>query len=460
MKLTFDKIVILLSSSLIVVFIVLLYALWAHPILQVMVGYSAQIGCLQNFVSGRDPAFTYTRELSAWTAAPTKIKNNSVEASVPFLPFYKQTATFMPHIGCVLAYAPQGASKKNVGAYGEKEIYYEFKKNYLPIKPQKLPRRINTRIQKIADEYVARKYLFTRGLVIAKNGVIIAESYGDGANATTPHPGWSVTKSLLHALYGVAQQDKLLNFNAPPPVLIWSGLGDRRSKITFDEMFRMSSGLVFDETYFPPSDVTKMLFNKTDAGKFAAEKFLEATREKRWHYSSGTTNILSWIYVNELKKKKRDPIAYMRNKLFKPLGMSSMVVSPDYVGTPIGSSYGFATAEDWLKLGQLYLQNGRWRGTQIVPANWVKKASSSPTKGSKGQYSHHWWINDPENKFVRKYPSAPKNAFWASGFNGQIVMVLPSQKIVITRLGWTEGEKTELDGLIKQILATQNAKKN
>lgn len=460
MKLTFDRIVILLSSGFVVGLIALLYALWAQPILRVITGYSAQVACLQHFVAKRKIDFIYKRELSDWNAVRVKIKNNKVEASIPFLPFYKQSSTFMPHIGCVLGYAPKPEVKEN--KYDdddykeeEKEIYYEFKKNYPPIARQRLPRKINAKIQKIADEYVSRKQLFTRGFLVAKNGVIIAEAYGDGATPETSHQGWSMTKGLLHALYGVAHKDRLIDVDAKPPVLIWGGLGDQRDKITFDEMFRMSSGLVFDETYFPPSDVTKMLFTKTNSGKFAAEKFMAAEREKKWHYSSGTSNILSWIYTNELTKKNRDPIAYMRNKLFKPLGMSSMIVSPDYTGTIVGSSYGFATAEDWLKLGQLYLQNGRWRGKQIIPADWVKKAQSSLTKGSNGEYTHHWWINGSDSSFEPTYPSAPKNAFWAGGFNGQNVMVFPTQKIVITRLGWTVGGKTELDGVIKHLLAAQ-----
>ena len=461
MKLTFDKIIISISALGLALAFLLFYFLWLHPMQKVIVGYSAQTACQQHFIAKRALDFTYRRELSDWTAAPVTIEGNKVTASIPYLPFYSEFSVFIPHSGCVLGWQ----DPKKIAAAKQKDEYdydyeeeaaelknYDFKTDYRPIRAQKVARRIKPQAQQIAENYVARKHLYTRAFLVARNGVIIAEAYGDGTKADTPHQGWSMTKSLLHALYGVAMQNGVLDAAGKPPVRLWRGIGDKRSTITFDELFRMHSGLSFDETYFPPSDVTKMLFTKISGGRFAAEKFLENTKDKHWHYSSGTSNILSWIYAKELTKKNLDPIGFMRDKLFQPLGMSSMVVSPDFVGTPTSSSFGFATGEDWLKLGQLYLQQGKWRGKQLVPASWVKKAATSPTHGSKGRYSHHWWLNDPESKFVRDYPSAPKDAYWAGGFNGQIVMVIPSKNIVITRLGWTIGEKTELDGVIAQLL--------
>ncbi len=465
MKLTFDRIVILLTSTFVLAVLVLLYGLWLHPLFKVMVGYSAQTACQQHFIAQREPRFTYQRELSGATAAPTEIKNNNkVIATTPYLPLYSSFSVFIPQVGCVLGWEdPKSKSKKNDDeySYDEEENFelkdYSFQTNYPPIAAQKLPRRINRAAQKIAEAYVAKKALFTRGFVVFHKGAIIAEVYGDGAKPSTPHQGWSMTKSLLHAVYGVAIQKNLINVEASPSVALWQSINDKRNKITFDELFRMSSGLAFDETYGGASAVTEMLFTKKNSGYFAAQYFLENRREKRWHYSSGTSNILSWIYTKEMRKKNKDPLGFMRDNLFKPLGMSSMVVSPDFVGTPVASSFGFATTEDWLKLGVLYLQKGRWQGKQLVPAAWVEKAARSITKGSKGKYSHHWWLNDPESKFVREYPSVPRDAYWAGGFNGQTVMVIPSREMVVARVGWTVGGKTQLDEVLAELLAIKKS---
>ena len=428
---------------------------WVAPQLKVMVGYSAQIACLQHFVARRPIDFISHHELSAWNNAPFEIHDNEVVSTLPFIALYHATSHFTPDIGCVLEGEIEGA--------------------YQPIAPQPMRRRLNQRVQNIARAYIDDKALHSRALLVAHKGVIIAEAYGDDTKPNQPHQGWSLTKSLLHALYGVAIKNGVINVNQPPPVRYWRETNDGRFQISYDDLFRMSSGLVFDETYWPPSDVTQMLFTKQDVGDFAALKFMKLAMEKEWSYSSGTTNILSWIYKKTLLKQKRDPIAYMRQSLFQPLGMATMTISPDWTGTPIASSFGFASAEDWLKLGQLYLQKGRWNNKQLIAPEWTKQAASL-TKGSGGRYGHHWWVNAPiapktaskaktsqkkDNRaqadeadiYEPRFPDLPRNAFWAGGFEGQNIMVLPSQQMVVVRLGWTPDEKIKLNELISSILA-------
>ena len=405
------------------------YFLWLRPAMKVISGYSAQVMCLQHFVAGRSPDEVYQRELSDWTARPTTITEHKVKTSTFF---HKEESIYSPSFGCILRGKPQPS--------------------YAPLASQPMQRRINKEAQRIVDNYTSRKELYTRAVLVAHKGVIIAEAYGDGASRTQPHQGWSMTKSLLHAVYGIAIKDRLINFRAPPDIPEWRAEIKGRSTISLDDLFRMSSGLEFGEVYSPPSDVTKMLFTKINTGDFAAHKPMEEGPQKRWHYSSGTTNILSWLLAKRLAQENRDMTDYMRQKLFLPLGMTSMTVSPDYTLTPVASSFGFATAEDWLKLGQLYLQNGKWRGKQIVPRKWVKLAAS-PTKGSNGRYGHHWWINDPEEKFTPTYPDVPRSAYWAGGFNGQTMMVLPSHNMVVTRLGWTVDQKTDMNNLVAEVIA-------
>lgn len=464
MNLSLERIIIILSTLFGVIIFAIAYGNYAHPMLKVMVGFSAQTVCHQHLIAKKPLEFIYQHEMSPWSATPVEMKGQKVVASIPFVPFYSQSATFIPNVGCVLGWQDPATVKApsledlSYDEYDEalkQPKNYAFAKNYKAIAPQKLPRRIRKDVQKIAEEYVAKEELYTRGFMVARKGVIVAEAYGNGGSPTSIHQGWSMTKSLTHALYGIAIKEGLIDLDKEPVLEMWSGSGDPRRKISFDELFRMKSGLVFDEAYFPPSDATEMIFTRTAMGRYAAEEILEALRTKRWHYSSGTTAILSWILADKLIKQGKDPITYMRNKLFRPMGMSSMLVSPDFVGTPAGSSHGYATTEDWLKLGLLYAQKGVWRGRQLVPANWVAQAKSV-TEGSEGKYSHHWWVNDPKRDpksgFEPKYPSVPADAYWAGGFNGQVVMVIPSRDVVIARLGWTLSEKPKLDAVIAQLL--------
>ncbi len=405
------------------------YVFWAKPAMKVMSGYSAQVMCMQHFIAGRSPENVYARELSAWSARPTKIIGHKVKASTLF---HKEESVYTPDVGCIV----RGTTRLP----------------YPQLASQKMKRQIDPQAQRIVDNYIARKELHSRAVLVAHKGVIIAEAYGDGASRTQPHQGWSMTKSLLHAIYGVAIKEGIVDLQSPPNIKAWRSDNSGRETISFDDMFRMSSGLAFGETYFPPSDVTKMLFTKTNTAAFAADKPMEKPHHKRWHYSSGTTNILSWLLADRLKQRNQALIDYMRTKFFLRLGMTSMIISPDYTGVPVASSFGFATAEDWLKLGQLYLQNGRWDKWQIVPRKWVKLAVS-PTKGSNGRYGHHWWINDPEEKFTPTYPDLPRSTYWAGGFNGQYVMVLPSHDMVVARLGWTPDQKADISKLVAQVIA-------
>jgi CubicO group peptidase (beta-lactamase class C family) len=274
----------------------------------------------------------------------------------------------------------------------------------------------------------------TRAIVVVHDGWVVGERYAPGIQPSTPLLGWSMTKSITHALIGIAVADGLMDPTEPLPVPEWSSGNDPRAVITLDQALRMSSGLAFEEVYADfGSDVVRMLMVEHDAGRMAAEQPLEAEPGTRWHYSSGTTNLIT----RTLRQVMGDDALYWTfpyDRLFTPLGMHTAVLETDPSGTFVGSSYGYASARDWARFGLLYLNDGVWDGRRILPEGWVRYGVT-PTPGAPNrEYGAHWWLNAGGGA-----EGIPTDEFRASGFDGQYVMVVPSKNTVIVRLGQTPG---------------------
>jgi hypothetical protein len=135
------------------------------------------------------------------------------------------------------------------------------------------------------------------------------------------------------------------------------------------------------------------------------------------------------------------------------------VLDLDATGTPVGSSHLLASARDWARFGQLYLDGGRAGGRQLLPAGWVADAAR-PTLDT--GYGAGWWTNRrpgnvPGWGVPWGLPSAPPDAFFARGFMGNFVVVVPSRRLVLVRLAastWRGDDIGETDRLLGAVLAT------
>ena len=170
----------------------------------------------------------------------------------------------------------------------------------------------------------------TRAVVVVKDGWVIAERYADGIDPETPLIGWSMTKSLMHALIGIAVGDGRISLDHPVPMAEWSNIdGDPRATITPRHLLQMNTGLAFDETSRNlSSDLVTMLTQVDDMGAFAARQPLVAVPGQRWAYASGTTAILS----TTLRQVINNDLSYWRfpsERLFQPLGMATAVLETD-----------------------------------------------------------------------------------------------------------------------------------
>lgn len=278
-----------------------------------------------------------------------------------------------------------------------------------------------------------------RAVVVVKNGRIVGERYGEGFSATTPLLGWSMTKTVTAAIVGTLVGQGKIGLDDAGLFEAWKA--DGRNAIKVRDLLSMSSGLEFNEDYGDVTDVTRMLYLEPDMAGFASSKPLANDVGKAFSYSSGTTVMLSRIWQNAAGDPAQ-ALALPRKALFDPVGMRSAVLETDARGTFVGSSYLYATGRDWARFGQLLLQDGVWNGQKILPDGYAafmrEPSEAAPTEYTKGQM----WLNGPSAGTPDgEDPDAgfdlPAEAVWALGHDGQSMAVIPSQQLVVVRLGLT-----------------------
>ena len=280
-----------------------------------------------------------------------------------------------------------------------------------------------------------RRLRRTRAVLVVQDGQIVAERYAPGFGETTRFSGWSMTKSVLGALVGVLVGEGRLSLRDVELMPAWRH-PDPRAAIALEDLLRMRSGLGFTEEYANlTSDVIEMLFNQDDAAAYAASRPLIAPTGTEWSYSSGTTNILSAIARRSVGDA--DYPAWPRRALFGPLGMNSALMEPDASGTFVASSFMLATARDWARFGQLYLQDGVWDGQRLLPEGWVPFSTTPTPQSPGGIYGAHWWLGlKPElGGGTSAAARLPRDAFFAVGHEAQVLTVIPSRRLVVVRLG-------------------------
>jgi CubicO group peptidase (beta-lactamase class C family) len=277
----------------------------------------------------------------------------------------------------------------------------------------------------------------TNGLVVVRDGRLVYERYARGFGPDRPHIVWSASKSVLQALYGTAVAAGLVDIDRPVAERSpWIGDGDK-ALITYRELLQMRSGIDFVEGYeYAPlfSDVLTMLYTlgRGDMPRFSAGRPMAGAPGATWAYKSGDSLILA-AALRDLVGADRYP-DYPWTALFDRIGVTSAVWERDGSGTFVGSSYLYLTPRDFARIGLLYLRDGCWAGTRVLPEGWVAFAATpSPALPGPGFYGAGWWLNRPGPGGSRPDPEAPEDLFAASGHWGQKLLVLPTQRLVIAR---------------------------
>lgn len=305
--------------------------------------------------------------------------------------------------------------------------------------------QLNQAISAHFEDSNPEKPFGTRAVIVLRNGKLIAENYAAGFDKNSKHLGWSMTKSIFSALIGIAiKQDYISSVEEDNLFKEWQN--DDRKKITLRNLLQMNSGLKWTEDYGDISEATLMLYENDDMVSYAKSCELEAAPGVQWEYSSGTTNLLSGL----LRQRMDYPIYfnYPYQELFAKIGAPSFALETDASGNYVASSYSWATARDWAKFGQFYLDKGVANGEQILPDYWID-FTKEPATGSENSYGAQFWLPTSE-----EYPSAPEDMYFADGFQGQRIFVIPSEHLVIVRLGLSRFDPPNYDQLIKGIIAS------
>ncbi|MER8371957.1 serine hydrolase [Mesorhizobium sp. M1406] len=446
--------------GLIVLAIAALFAwLYIAPpeLIRVGSGYSAKIVCSNLFIAGRDANEVLAVDVQAPGHPLLRLMRVSVDknrgtVSAGLLGFLgKSVAVARDGLGC--ASVPDG----DVGKVRRTAIHAEpsaVSQDALWPEGERIEASQDPLIAELLDD-AALTGPGMRAVVVVKNGRVIAERYGDGFSAKTPLLGWSMTKTVNAAIVGTLVKDGKMTFTDKGLFGPWKA--DGRSAISLADMMAMSSGLEFNEDYGDVADVTRMLYLEPDMAGFAESKPLAAEVGKLFSYSSGTAVMLSRLWQEAIGDKAK-ALTWPRTALFEPLGMHSAVLETDEQGTFVGSSYLYATAHDWARFGQFLLQSGVWNGNQILPAgfvDWMREPASASKVYGKGQV----WIEAPgdeENPGAGVAAGLPKDTYWMEGHDGQTVAIIPSEQLVVVRLGLTPAKlgyrpQTMVGALVKAL---------
>jgi CubicO group peptidase (beta-lactamase class C family) len=416
-------------------------------------GHVAKTICSNVFIANRESKTVFEEDIAPvhLLFAITKFDVDETQKSVvsTSLGFAGTKAIFRNGCGCTLV---NGISEEELRGQTFMEVtpeqFHSAGNGSRPwpggdlVSPDSMPagvdgKKINDALDAAFEEPSADNPRKTRAVVVVYDGKLVAERYASGANQAMPLTGWSMSKSVTNALVGVLVRKGKLDIRRPAPVPEWQHESDPRRNITVDQLLRMSSGLKFNEAYAPFSDAVSMFYDSYDFAAYAAHKPLEADPDTVWNYSSGTANIISRIVRRTAEKEYSNYYEFIYRELFHKIGMYSAVFEPDPSGTFVGSSYVFATARDWARFGLLYLQDGVWENERLLPEGWVAYTTTPTPKAPRGEYGALFWLNagatdDPMN---RRWPSIPGDAYSAEGFQDQRVIIIPSRKLVLVRLG-------------------------
>ena len=421
-------------------------------------GFNAKIACSGAFVSGRSLDEIQTVDLGATASIPftTTIDPVRKTATSSLFGLFRQTAVYRDGLGCTLAVDVSAKQLENQRVFTSKPSSPVVENDFWPSGEKtspEIPSEIDAEKLKAAMAFAfidsdPANPVHTRAVVAVYKGSIIAEKYADTYARDTRLLGWSMTKSVTNTLVGILVNQGKLNIYQPAPVPEWQQPDDPRSRITLDQLLRMSSGLKFVEEYESniTSDCNKMLFLQPDMGAFAASMPLVVNPEVRWAYSSGTANIIARI-ISQTLGGSEQTYTFIQEQLFNKLGMRHAVIEPDASGTMVGSSYMYASGRDWARVGLLYLNDGVWQGERILPKGWVAYSTTPTLKCPMGKYGAHFWLNagTPGRPEERTYPALPTDLYYMSGHDGQMVAILPSSDLVIVRLGYTPRSVTTWD---------------
>ena len=427
-------------------------------------GSVADALCAKTFVSGLDPRSSFAEIMERPGIRRLRfglrhhIDRNARTVDVTVAGLFATHAVFHEGLGCVRV---QGGK----GPYLPKSDIVALK---TPKAPPLLPDIAGPAVVEPTDPALkaALDHAFeeppdppfrrTKAVVVVRDGRVIAERYAPGIGVDTQLPSFSMTKSVINALLGIMTQQGLTSPSLPAPIPEWHGANDPRREIEVGHLMKMTSGLALDETD-SPLNPSEQMFQHNDMAGFAVQAPLIAPPGTRWAYSSATTQILARI-VRDAVGGPEQTLTYAWRELFNPLGMRNVTLAFDGSGTLQGANNMLASARDWARFGLLYLNDGEIGGKHLLHADWVSYSAAATLDTD---YAAGFWTNrsDHPDAKGRVRLGIPRDAFYASGNLGQRCVIIPSEHMVVVRMGDAvdpTGDIRGLGRLIREVIEATN----
>jgi len=425
-------------------------------------GAVADVLCAKTFVSGLDiaQAFAETMDRPGLRrlrfGMRYRVDGDAKAIDASMLGFFRSRSVFHDGFGCVLL----RGSEQPYLIKGDLAAIRSTKRLLPDISGASLVEpsypKLKVALDHAFEEPSTPPFRRTKAAVIVRDGKIIAERYAAGVGIDTQLLGFSMTKSVVNALLGIMTKQGLISPSQLAPIAEWQADSDPRRAIKIIDLMRMTSGLALDETNsgFDPSSQMHLY---RDMAAFAASAPLIASPGTRWAYSSASTQILARI-IRETLGGPEQMLGFVWRELFNPLGMQHATLQFDASGTLQGSANMLASARDWARFGLLYLNDGVIGGERLLPEGWVgmSTAATLETDYGAGFFTN---LSQHAHALGRIRAGIPRDAFFAFGLLGQRMAIIPSQNMVVVRLGDSVDPTGDISGferLVREAIATSS----
>ena len=412
-----------------------------HPVraARVAAGLAAHNLCSAVFVAGLDPLVIMREQIGVFLPGPLgwmveyRIDRAKPGVETSFARIAHASASYSPGYGCRLD------DPNNIPApISPPPIFGGRSDAFAPEEPvPAADLKLSAAIDKVFAEDASQSLKNVKAVVVCRDGRVIGERYAPGFGVRTPLLSYSVAKSLTNALAGILVRQGRLRVDQGVEAPEWVDAADPRRRITAEDLLRMRSGLDVEEADTALSPVAEMEFAQSDMASFAARHPLKTPPGATWEYTSANTLILTRLIGRIVGGGEAGMLQFAQRELFTRLNMGDVTMEFDGAGTFVGSSYVYAPARAYARLGELYVNDGvAPDGVRILPEGWVAWSRRS-TLGA--PYGAGFWTNDGPGRMAaqRVKSGFPKDGFFASGILGQRIYIVPSARVVVARFGFS-----------------------
>jgi hypothetical protein len=435
---------------------ILAIVIWfAWPRLPIITAFAAKGMCSSVFLADKEPERVYAEDLSFFPISLARCGINYDEKTVTakLLGVAKRKAVYREGLGAVLVLDQNEAELKAASfsipgpGYSQDTVPWPKGDVLSDVKPEVVDYvKLDSVVQNAFDPPGSEPSKKTLAVAVVYDESLVAEKYQEGYDLNTKFHGWSMTKSITGALIGTLVDDGRMDISSPTGIPEWSD--DRRKNITVEHILHMSSGLDWVENYFTISDATVMLMRSSDMFSYVVSCDAAHGPGTVWNYSSGDANLLSGL----VRMTLNDDQAYHRypyTRLMHRIGMLNTVIETDASGLFVASSYSYGSARDWARFGLLFLNKGIFEGDTVLSPGWVEYMQQE-APASDGTYAATFWLEEPEP--FHELRDVPDDVYFADGFLGQRVYIIPSRKLVVVRMGYSLADFS-MNEFLKGILS-------